>query len=76
MAQIEAYIYIFNIQVLKTGHCITKSFIIRLEVTENIENLAILPPKLPKIGVLCKFEGDVWRSNICSIDLGKVLNSR
>ena len=54
MAQIEAYIYIFNIQVLKTGHCITKSFIIRLEVTENIENLAILPPKLPKIGVLSK----------------------
>ena len=48
MAQIEAYIYIFNIQVLKTCHCITNTFIIRLKVTENIENLAILPPKLQK----------------------------
>ena len=55
MAQFEAYICIFNFQVLKTFHCIINSLKIELEVTENSENLAFLPPKRPEIGVLCKF---------------------
>ena len=74
MAQFEAYIYIFNFQVLKTCHYITNSLKIGLEVTENSGNLAILPPKPSKIGVLFKLYGAVWRSNICPIDLGNVLN--
>ena len=38
MTHIEAYIYIFHFQVLKTCYCIINSFKIELEVTENSEN--------------------------------------
>ena len=57
MAQIEAYIYIFDFQVLKMWLYINNSSKNGPEVTENLEILAILPQNGQKLGYFFNFEG-------------------